>query len=111
MLFIYLLVDWNIPSIKANSLQQPKTIHPDLLVVGAGISGLSTALEAAQKGAQVTVVDLWSVFGGHGVVSGGVLSIVNTPSQILEGIKDSPELAYQDFIKWGEDANPGWVQL
>lgn len=111
MLFIYLLVDWNSPSTKANSLQQPKTIHPDLLVVGAGISGLSTALEAAQKGAQVTVVDLWSVFGGHGVVSGGVLSIVNTPSQILEGIKDSPELAYQDFIKWGEDANSGWVQL
>ena len=111
MPFIYLLVGWNSPSTKADSLQQPKTIHPDLLVVGAGISGLSTALEAAQKGAQVTIVDLWSVFGGHAVVSGGVLSIVNTPSQILKGIKDSPELAYQDFIKWGEDANPGWVQL
>jgi len=39
-------------------------------VVGAGIAGLSTALEAAQREARVTVIEMSSVFGGHAVVSG-----------------------------------------
>jgi len=37
----------------------------DGLVVGAGISGLSAALEAARGGARVIVVDMWSIFGGR----------------------------------------------
>ena len=106
-----LLGTWSSVPTKLTLLQQPEVDQPDLLVVGAGISGLSSALEAAQKGAQVTVVDLWSVFGGHAVVAGGVLSIVDTPFQVSEGIQDSPELAHHDFTVWGEDADPGWVRL
>ena len=34
----------------------------DLLIVGAGPSGLSAALDAAQQGARVTVIDMWSIF-------------------------------------------------
>ncbi len=106
-----LLGAWSSSPTKVISLQQPEIDQPDLLVVGAGISGLSSALEAAQEGARVTVVDLWSVFGGHAVVAGGVLSIVDTPFQVSEGIQDSPELAYRDFTEWGEDADPEWVRL
>ena len=82
----------------------------DLLIVGAGPSGLSAALDAAQQGARVTVVDMWSIFGGHGVLSGGVLNIVGTPYQKAHGVEDNPDLAYQDFIKWGEDNNTEWVR-
>ncbi len=106
-----LLGAWSSVPTKVTPLQQPEIDQPDLLVVGAGISGLSSALEVAQKGAQVTVVDLWSVFGGHAVVAGGVLSIVDTPFQVSEGIQDSPDLAYHDFTVWGEDADPEWVRL
>lgn len=84
---------------------QAQAAEIDLVIVGAGPSGLSAALEALQQGARVTVIDMWSIFGGHGVLSGGVLSIVGTPMQMAEGIEDSPELAYQDFIEWGEDNN------
>lgn len=83
----------------------------DLLIVGAGPSGLSATLEALQQGVQTTVIDMWSTFGGHGILSGGVLSIVETPMQKAQGIEDSPELAYQDFIEWGEDNNPEWVRF
>ena len=65
----------------------------DLIVVGAGISGLSAALEAARGGAQVEVIDMGSVFGGHAVVAHGGLAIVGSPVQEAAGIEDSVELA------------------
>lgn len=83
---------------------------PDVLVVGAGISGLSATLELARGGARVTVVDMWSMYGGHAVMSSGGLCIVDTPFQRSKGVKDSPELAEKDFLSWGRDADPGWVR-
>jgi len=83
----------------------------DVVIVGAGVAGLTTALEAAKGGARVTVVDLASVWGGHAVASEGGLSLIGTPLQEKQGVRDSPELAYQDFIRWGEDANVEWVKL
>jgi len=82
----------------------------DVLIIGAGISGLSAALEAAQAGRSVLVVDMLSVFGGHAIISTGGLSIVDTPLQRKRGIADSPDLAFADFIAWGEDSNEAWVR-
>jgi flavocytochrome c len=82
----------------------------DVIVVGAGIAGLSAALEAARGGATVTVLDMWSIFGGHAVMSEGGLCIVNSPMQQSRGIHDSPDLAYRDFLDWGEDPNRDWVR-
>src|SRR5262245_26244329 len=90
--------------------QQAATPDVDLLIVGAGISGLSAALEAARGGARVLVVDMASVFGGHAVMSEGGVAIVATPLQQASGIADSPELAFKDFTEWGEDANVEWVR-
>ena len=53
---------------RAHTVQEPDA---DILVIGAGISGLSAALEAARGGATVLVVDMWSIFGGHAVMSHG----------------------------------------
>ena len=90
---------------------QENSIHdPDVIIVGAGISGLSAALELGRGGADVTVIDMFSVFGGHAVMSQGSVSVVGTPMQAAKGIKDTPELAYRDFINWGEDANADWVR-
>jgi len=82
----------------------------DVIVVGAGIAGLSAALEAARGGASVLVVDLWSIFGGHAVLSHGGLAIVGTPVQEAQGVTDTAEIAARDFLEWGEDANEPWVR-
>jgi flavocytochrome c len=82
----------------------------DIVIVGAGIAGLTAALEAGAADAKVEVFDIASVFGGHAVMSEGGLSIVDTPLQREKGIADSPELAFNDFITWGEDANTDWVR-
>jgi len=95
-------------TIVAASKPQP---HRDagVVVIGAGIAGLSAAYEAAHHDATVIVVDAGSVFGGHAVMAGGHVAIVDTPLQRSRGIHDSPELAAKDFITWGEDADKGWV--
>src|SRR5260221_8526599 len=83
----------------------------DIVIVGAGISGLCAALEAARAGADVTVIDMGSVFGGHAVMSSGMVCMVGTPEQSTCQVTDSVELACQDFMRFGEDANAGWVRL
>jgi predicted oxidoreductase len=84
--------------------------QPDLIVVGAGISGLSAAIEGARAGLKVTVVELNTVPGGHAVISSGGLSLIGTPLQQQNKIVDNPEIAERDFLRWGEDANPEWVR-
>ncbi len=81
-----------------------------MIVVGAGISGLSAALEAARGGARVLVLDMWSVFGGHAVMAEGGLCIVGSPVQERAGVRDTPEIAFRDFTTYGEDADTEWVR-
>ena len=81
----------------------------DVIIVGAGISGLSAALEAAQGGVRVQIVDMWSVFGGHAVMSGGGVAIIGSARQRELGIVDTPEIAAEDFFEWGTDPAPYWV--
>lgn len=81
-----------------------------VVVVGSGISGLCAALELGRGGADVTIIDMSSVYGGHAVMSQGGLSIVDTPLQREADIADSPDLAFSDFVNWGPDANEPWVR-
>ena len=80
-----------------------------IIVIGAGIAGLSAALEASHLGARVTVVEKASVGGGHAVRAAG-FSLVGTPLQAENDIQDTPDLAYQDMLAWGEDVDTYWVR-
>ncbi|WOE32236.1 MULTISPECIES: FAD-dependent oxidoreductase [unclassified Acinetobacter] len=51
----------------------------DVLVIGSGAGGLSTAVTAADQGLDVIVAEKATVFGGTTAVSGGWLWIPNTP--------------------------------
>jgi uncharacterized protein len=82
----------------------------DVIVVGAGVAGLSAAYEAGRAGASVVVIDMWSVFGGHAVMSEGQVSMVDTPFGRARGVVDSVDLAHRDFVDYGEDANEAWVR-
>ncbi len=95
----------------AATSQTPHQKPLEVVIVGAGISGLTSALELGRGGANVTVVDLSSVFGGHAVMSQGSLSIVGSSVQERQGDHDTPEIAYKDFLEWGEDADAEWVRF
>jgi flavocytochrome c len=73
----------------------------DVLVVGSGFAGLAAALEARVAGAEVTVIDKMSVFGGNSIINGGDFAAAGTPMQKEAGINDSPELMLKDMMKAG----------
>ena len=98
----------NVLAVEATAASPPQS---DVVIVGAGISGLSAALEAGRAGANVIVIDMGSVFGGHAVMSSGMVCLVDTPEQRASNVLDSPDLAFGDFITHGEDANRGWVRF
>ena len=47
----------------------PRTVTADICVVGAGIAGVSAALEAARLGRRVVIVDAAPALGGQAVGS------------------------------------------
>jgi uncharacterized protein len=71
----------------------------DVVVVGAGLSGLVAAAELADAGRRVVVVDQESEtnLGGQAHWSFGGLFLVDSPEQRRLGIKDSLDLAWQDW--------------
>lgn len=69
------------------------TVDCDLLVIGSGAGGLSTAVTARKHGLDVLVVEKDSVFGGTTAFSGGVLWIPGNPVSRRANQKDTREAA------------------
>ena len=72
----------------------------DVIVVGAGLAGLVAATEIADAGKRVIVVEQEGEqsLGGQAFWSLGGLFLVDTPEQRRLGIKDSYDLALQDWM-------------
>ncbi len=72
----------------------------DVIVVGAGTGRLVATHELVKAGRKVLVVDQENVenLGGQAFWSLGGLFLVDSPEQRRMGIKDSRELALQDWL-------------
>jgi len=72
----------------------------DAIVVGAGLAGLVATAEIADAGKKVLLLDQEpeASLGGQAWWSFGGLFLVDTPEQRRLGIKDSKELAWQDWL-------------
>lgn len=68
-----------------------RTYQCDVLVIGSGAGGLSTAVTAAVQGLDIIVAEKASVFGGTTAVSGGWLWVPNTPHAKSAGQAESIE--------------------
>lgn len=77
----------------------------DIVIIGAGGAGLTAAIEATMEGAKVIVVEKNSFMGGNTNYATGGMNAAGTKYQEAKGIKDSPELFYQDTMKGGHDLN------
>ena len=88
-----------------------QTYYSDTVIIGAGIAGITCALELLDAGQTVILVDrqALSAHGGLAKESFGGINIIDSPIQRWNGIKDSPELAYEDWCHFAEfDAYDCW---
>jgi 2-polyprenyl-6-methoxyphenol hydroxylase-like FAD-dependent oxidoreductase len=75
------------------SASRPRLVTADICVVGAGIAGVSAALEAARLGRRVVIVDAAQSLGGQaiGSIVGTIIGLYThgpSPYQITRGIAD-----------------------
>ena len=88
-------------------------MNHDVIIVGAGLAGLVAAYTASERGKRVLLLDQEGEqsIGGQAFWSLGGLFMVDTPEQRRLGIRDSLELARNDWMGSAqfdrpEDAHP-----
>jgi uncharacterized protein len=76
------------------------SLNADVIVVGAGLAGLAATAELADAGRTVLLLDQEPEvsLGGQAFWSLGGLFLVDSPEQRRAGIKDSFDLAWQDWL-------------
>ncbi len=75
----------------------------EIVVVGAGAAGLSAALTAQEKNANVLVLEKGGITGGSTVRSGGKILAAGTPWQEKQGYTDTPEMMYEYLMSFDRD--------
>lgn len=87
------------------------SLQTDVIVIGGGGAGIPAAIEVARAGGQAVVLEAAAECGGTAAISGGGCCIVGTPLQISQRIADTPDIAFEDWIRWGGgQADEVWVR-
>ena len=73
----------------------------DIVVIGAGATGLPAAIVAREAGCTVILVEAEQDIGGHAIISGGNIPLGGgTSVQKKYGVEDSPDLLFRDLTDW-----------
>ena len=88
-------------ALKAREIPKPEpqtvTYDTQIVVIGAGMAGLSAAVEAAKGGADVILVEKQQVYSSSTTRSLGFVMGANTPDQKAQGIEDTTDAFYDDI--------------
>jgi uncharacterized protein len=80
------------------------SIQTDVAIIGGGGAGIPAAIEVARAGGKTIVLEQAAECGGTAAISGGGCCITGTPLQKSQGIEDTPDMAFEDWVKWGGGA-------
>jgi len=73
----------------------------DVVIIGAGATGMPAAIVAREAGSSVIVVEVGKDIGGHAICSGANIPLGGgTSIQRKAGIEDSPDLVFRDLTDW-----------
>ena len=86
---------------KETNVATSKHINTDVIIIGGGGAGIAAGIEALDAGAHALVIEKTAEPGGAAIMSGGGCLIVGSPLQERAGIHDTPDLAFDDWMKWG----------
>lgn len=91
--------------------QTPAEYTADVVVIGAGGAGMAAAIEAADKGASVVILEKMTYAGGNTVRSEGGMNAAETVFQQAKDIADTKQAMYDDTFKGGKElSNPEILQ-
>ena len=82
-------------------MSQVRKFTTDIAIIGSGGAGIAAGIEARDAGARSIAFEKAPDPGGAAIISGGGCLIVGSPLQQANGIHDTPDLAFHDWIKWG----------
>ena len=91
------------PAPAAHGLQTPAKWdrEADVVVIGAGATGLPAAIVACEAGSSVILVEAEKDIVGHAIISGGNIPLGGgTSVQEKYGIEDSADLLFRDLTDW-----------
>ncbi|MGI4816192.1 MAG: FAD-dependent oxidoreductase [Janthinobacterium lividum] len=77
----------------------------DVIVIGAGMAGHCTALEAARQGGAVLLLEKTARYGGSTRMCGGAFAFAGTAAQQKSGVQDTAEILEEDLMKAGKYRN------
>ena len=80
------------------------SLQTDVAIIGGGGAGIPAAIEVVRVGGKAIVLEAAAECGGTAAISGGGCCIVGTPLQKSQGIEDTPDIAFEDWVKWGGGA-------
>jgi flavocytochrome c len=84
----------------------------DVAIIGGGAAGICAALDAHDAGAATLVFEKLGEPGGAAIISGGGCCMAGTPLQEKLGIADNPDIAFDDWMKWGgPSADAEWARF
>jgi fumarate reductase flavoprotein subunit len=97
-------VSTEIPETRSYGLPEKWDEETDVVIVGTGLAGLSAAIEAAEAGLSVVVLEKMSYVGGNSSIAGGGYCCWDSKLKMRERLglgEDSWQLHYEDTIRGG----------
>ncbi len=84
-------------------ISPPETV--DVVIIGAGASGMAAAIEANGFGHKVVILEKMPYVGGNTLRATAGINGLNTPQQSAFNIEDDETLFKQDIFESGHDSN------
>src|ERR1700732_2297561 len=95
------LVAPNVASAQAQGLPTRWDREADVVVIGSGAAGMTSAIAAREAGSSVVIIEAEPDIGGHAICSGANIPLGGgTSIQKKAGIQDSPDLVFRDLTDW-----------
>lgn len=76
-----------------------ETLETEVLVLGGGGAGITSALTASENGKKVILAEKIGYLGGATIISGGIIPAANTSHQQAAGIVDNDDLFARDIFR------------
>ncbi|KPU43753.1 urocanate reductase precursor [Oxobacter pfennigii] len=112
----------DVDALKANKVtaqpKEPQTWDTDVLVMGGGGAGLSAAINAAEQGAKVILIEKGSVLGGNTMMAGAAYNAVDPGAQSVMILTKSQKATMDGYLaldpadpKLKFDVYPEWQEV